>query len=74
MKRLAIEKNLFELLEEKGMDAHKAASRLNLSIMTMSVYDYMERFERGGLRHKYFVSIEEICEAWCAEQAEVQVA
>lgn len=74
MRTLATEKNLFELLSENGVDTRKAANILNVRVMAMSVYDYMERYERGGLRHKYFAHLEEICENWCLEQLENQAA
>lgn len=64
IREIASEKNLFKLLEEFGYDVVDVARKLHVKDMMMSVADFMDRFMEGGLQHRYFQKIANICSDW----------
>lgn len=68
IREIASEKNLFNLLEEFGYDVVDVARKLRVKDMLMSVADFMDQYMNGGLHHKYYQKIANICSEWYISQ------
>lgn len=52
-------KNLFELLSENGFNAKLIRNYLRVSSMTVG--EYLNRYEGGGMKNKIFRHIADLC-------------
>ena len=59
--------NLFEVLSERGYNVKEVAAKLHVKNSQMTVGDFMNRFMKGGLRHKFFQAIYDICLVLCSD-------
>lgn len=60
-----VNKNLFDILEEKGYNLKRVAYYLKVKSYNMTVMNYIKRYQDGGLRHQYFRIIYDVCMEWC---------
>lgn len=64
------ELNLFDALSKNGYEKKDVVAKLRVKNGAMTVDDYMNRFMNGGLRHKYFQAIYDICLGMCNREDE----
>lgn len=57
---IASNKSLFDLLTENLFDINYVARMLHLK-NDISVEEYMIRYQKGGLQHKFFKTINDLC-------------
>lgn len=60
-----IRTNLFAILEENGYNKKEVANRLCVRNYSMTVVEFLKRFRNGGMHHRYFQKINELCLSWC---------
>ena len=73
MREIAEKKNLFEMLSELGYNAKDVAGKLRVKNLRMTIAEYLDRYEHGGMKHKLFNDIAARCLFWCQEQESRQL-